>query len=228
MLGGGGIFGASLEESRLERRLRCWESVIQPGLIETQCPVCRGSTIRYHNTNGNTFQQMHIVPQRAGGSDQSWNLLPGCGCNQNMRYMNLLDWMGTRGNKHQLMKTVCLAKYKSLVPPSRRSRSDARQLVEWLRETYAPERLDEYAEWLLLLDNDLAGIQSEDGLTTVPSPSPSPPQPPLQQHQQQQERRVSPYFGKPHLWNAHRRYAQCHFRKKSQLLTHVKKNTTLR
>jgi hypothetical protein len=186
-----------VEETRLERRLRCWESCVERGKIEAQCPVCRGSTIRYNNTSGTTFQQMHIVPQRDGGSDQSWNLLPGCGCNQNMRYMNLLDWMGTRGNKASLLKAVFLSKYKSLVPPCHRRPDDRRQLVAWVRETYAPERLDEYSDWLLLLDRDLALLHEECEQERVENPL-----------------RLSPYFSRPRLYNAHRRYAHCYFRKK--------------
>lgn len=185
------------EESRLERRLRCWESIIERGQIEARCPVCRGSTIRYNNTSGTTFQQMHIVPQRDGGSNQSWNLLPGCGCNQNMRYMNLLDWMGTRGNKRALLKSVCLAKYKSLVPPCKRQPDDRRQLIEWVRKTYEPEQLEEYSEWLLLLDADLATIQSDGE----------------QQRAARVLERRSTYFDRTYETHAHRRYARSQFKK---------------
>jgi hypothetical protein len=154
-------------ESRGEKRLRCWESVMPKGVIEAQCPICGCSVIRYSSTSGNTFQQMHIVSQREGGSDQSWNLMPGCGCNQNMRHMNLVDWMGTRGYKRQLLKSAFITKYKSLVAPCNRPPHDREQLVKWIYNTYHPRFLEEYRDWLILLDQDLQSVQSDDGETTV-------------------------------------------------------------
>jgi hypothetical protein len=149
-------------ESRGEKRLRCWESVFAKGVIEAQCPVCQCSVVRYTSTSGNTFQQLHVVPASKQGSDQSWNLVPGCGCNQNMRHMNLVDWMGTRGNKQQLLKALFLAKYKSLVPPCYRTLHDREQLIKWVYKMYRPSCLEEYRDWLMLLDSDLATIQRDD------------------------------------------------------------------
>ena len=129
---------------------------------------------------------MYIVAQREGGSDASWNLLPGCGCNQNMRHMNLVDWMGTRGNKQGLLRSVFLPKYKSLVPPCRRSSHDPLQLARWVRETYAPLQIDTYAEWLTLLEKDLGQIH-EDANPAKPVES------------KIAQRRVSPYFARPYV-----------------------------
>ncbi len=149
-------------EKRIDKRLRCWESVFNKGQIEGHCPVCRCSTIRYNNTSGTTFQQLHIISHKQGGLDESWNLLPGCGCNQNMRYMNLIDWMGTRGNKQSLMKNLFLRKYKSLVPPCNRSCVNKEQLLDWMTVTYQPKQLELYRDWLLLLDVDLWYINDDD------------------------------------------------------------------
>lgn len=157
-------------ETRDEKRLRCWESVIPKGKIEAPCPVCHCSTIRYSNTSGTTFQQMHIVAARHGGPHESWNLMPGCGCNQNMRHDNLLDWMGTRGNKRSLMRSLFLRKYKSLVAPRYRSVNNCEQVVEWVAQTYHPLLLSEYRDWLLLLESDLATILYDDNdRETLPS-----------------------------------------------------------
>lgn len=145
-------------ETQEEQRLRCWESVFDAGRIEGKCPCCRGSRIRYKSTSGTTFQMMHIVPRAQGGATASWNLLPGCGCNQNMGTLNLLDWMGTRGNKKHLMKPLMLRKYRSLVAPVHRSRGDKWQLVEWVRQLYKPRQLDEYEQWLVLQVDDLRRI----------------------------------------------------------------------
>jgi hypothetical protein len=152
-------------ETRDEKRLRCWESVIEKGRIEAQCPVCLGSTIRYHNTSGTTFQQMHVVAARHGGPHESWNLVPGCGCNQNMRHQNLVDWMGVRGNKRSLLRNLFLRKYKSLVPPRHRSLHDAEQVLRWVKQTYRPLLLSQYQDWLLLLDSDLVTIMYDDGIS---------------------------------------------------------------
>lgn len=156
-------------ESRSERRLRCWESVFHKGVIEAPCPVCRCSTIRYSSTSGNTFQQLHIVPASKSGSDQSWNLVPGCGCNQNMRHMNLVDWMGTKGNKKQLMKDLFLCKYKSLVAPCNRTTHDREQLIKWVYATYHPLQLEEYRDWMILLEQDLANMQRDNVVIEVSS-----------------------------------------------------------
>lgn len=145
-------------ESHEEMRLRCWESGFATGCIEGRCPCCHGSRIRCQSTSGTTFQMMHVVPRALGGASASWNLLPGCGCNQNMAQMNLLDWMGTRGNKRHLLRPLLLKKYKSLVPPAHRSRTDRQQVIEWVRARYAPKRLAAYEAWLLLLESDLRRI----------------------------------------------------------------------
>jgi hypothetical protein len=145
-------------ENQGELRLRCWESVFQAGRIEGRCPCCRGSRIRYRSTSGSTFQMMHIVPRAQGGANASWNLLPGCGCNQNMASVNLVDWMGTRGNKRHLLKRVMLRKYRSLVAPVHRSRHDRYQLLEWVRQLYHPKQLDEYEQWLLLQADELRHV----------------------------------------------------------------------
>lgn len=171
-------------ETRSETRLRCWESVFPPGQIEGPCPVCQCSLIRYGNTSGSTFQQMHIISTRHGGSDQSWNLLPGCGCNQRMRQWHLIDWMGTQGNKRSLLKGLFMAKYKSLVAPYHRSTHNHTQLIEWVRTTYAPQQLDDYKDWLILLDSDLRQIQSDHYPAAVEAVVES-------------ERRVSPHFLRP-------------------------------
>lgn len=152
-------------ETRSETRLRCWESVFPMGQIEGVCPICGGCIIRYSNTSGSTFQQMHIISERHGGCDQSWNLLPGCGCNQRMGRWHLIDWMGCQGNKRGLLKPLLLAKYKSLVAPCYRSLHNRRQLIDWVRLTYAPQRLNDYQDWLILLEQDLRGIYSIDGKT---------------------------------------------------------------
>ncbi len=143
------------QESQEELRLRCWESVFPAGIIEGRCPCCRGSRIRYKSTSGTTFQMMHIVPKSRGGPTASWNLLPGCGCNQNMLQHNLIDWMGTRGNKRHLLRRLLLRKYRSLVAPPHRSRNDPRQLIDWVQQLYRPERMQEYEQWLVLLIDDL-------------------------------------------------------------------------
>ncbi len=145
-------------ESQEEARLRCWESVFEPGVIEGECPCCGGSRIRYKSTSGSTFQAMHIIPRSHGGASASWNLLPGCGCNQQMAQLNLVDWMGTRGNKRALLLRVLLRKYRSLVAPVHRSRRDPRQLIEWVRGLYRPRQLAEYEQWLLLQTEDLRHI----------------------------------------------------------------------
>lgn len=147
-----------MSESRCSRRLTCWESVFERGKIEGDCPVCQCSKIRYKSTQGNTFQALHIIPLSKGGKTESWNLLPGCGCNQNMSSMNLLDWMGTRGNKQSLMRPLFLRKYKSLVPPIYRSTTDNGQLKEWIERQYNPLFLEEYGDWLILLEKDLKEI----------------------------------------------------------------------
>ena len=139
------------------KRLRCWESVFPSGVQEGLCPCCHGTRIRYSCTNGSTFQQMHIVAKSAGGVAASWNLVPGCGCNQQMLQHNLIDWMGTRGNKRQLLRPLMLRKYKSLVAPVYRTRSRA-QLVDWVARLYSPQHLNQYREWLLLLDNEVDEI----------------------------------------------------------------------
>lgn len=146
-------------ESLALKRLRCWESVF-PTAQEAQCPCCGGSRLRFSCTSGSTFQMMHIVARCKGGASASWNLVPGCGCNQQQGQQNLLDWMGTRGNKRWRMRPLMLRKYKSLVPPLYRSQSRT-QLIEWIQRLYAPERLDEYRDWLLLLDSDLTQIEQD-------------------------------------------------------------------
>jgi hypothetical protein len=164
-------------ETRDEKRLRCWESVIPKGKIEALCPVCHCSTIRYNNTSGTTFQQMHIVAARHGGPHESWNLMPGCGCNQNMKHDNLLDWMGTRGNKRSLLRSLFLRKYKSLVAPCYRSVSNCEQVAEWVARTYHPPLLSEYRDWLLLLESDLATILYDDIVEAGAIVKAEPPQP---------------------------------------------------
>lgn len=198
-------------ESRGEKRLRCWESVFPKGVIEAPCPVCGCSTLRYTSTSGNTFQQMHIVPHSKQGSDQSWNLLPGCGCNQNMRHMNLLDWMGTKGNKRQLLKPVMLAKYKSLVAPCYRMTYDCEQLIKWVYKTYHPSNLEEYRDWLILLESDLAVIQTDGtGSTSTSSSTSSTSSEPVIKTIKEEPQPVkeecalvrSPYFERTYHFNA--------------------------
>jgi len=150
------------------------------GETEGDCPVCHCTKIRYGSTSGSTFQQMHIISVRHGGSDQSWNLLPGCGCNQRMRQQHLIDWMGTQGNKRTLLKDLFLRKYKSLVAPCHRSSTNARQLIEWVRATYVPPRLDEYQDWLVLLESDLRVIHLAVG-----------------EREQERKKVTSPYFDRP-------------------------------
>lgn len=140
-------------ETRQQRRLVCWESVFDKGVIEGLCPICQCSKIRYCTTSGNTFQKQHIISRRDGGSSESWNLLPGCGCNQNMGSQNLIDWMGTRGNKRDLLLPLFLRKYKSLVSPYHRQ-NHREVLIEWVRSLYRPLLLDQYADWLLLPDKE--------------------------------------------------------------------------
>lgn len=186
-------------EKRIDKRLRCWESVFNKGQIEGSCPVCRCSTIRYNNTSGTTFQQLHIISHKEGGLDESWNLLPGCGCNQNMRYMNLIDWMGTRGNKQSLMKDLFLRKYKSLVPPCNRSTVNKAQLLEWISVVYHPKQLELYKEWLLLLDIDLWQIHNDEDnhdnsyrITEVTK-------------KKKEKKVVSPYFSRTYKYNIGKR-----------------------
>lgn len=142
------------------RRRSCWESIFPSGILEGDCPVCGSSKIRYRSISGYSFQQMHIIPASAGGSGEPWNLVPGCGCNQNVGVMNLLDWMGTKGNKQSLMRPLFLRKYKSLVPPAKRSNHDCRQLLQWIHKTYRPLLSRNYADWLLLLESDLRKMES--------------------------------------------------------------------
>lgn len=145
-------------ESLALKRLRCWESAFECGTQEGPCPCCNGSRLRFSCTSGSTFQMMHIVARSKGGASASWNLVPGCGCNQQQGQQNLLDWMGTRGNKRSRLRPLMLRKYKSLVAPSYRTKSRT-QLIEWIQRMYVPERLDEYRDWLLLLDSDLSQIE---------------------------------------------------------------------
>lgn len=150
-----------MDESRESLRLACWESVFRPGVIKGKCPICQCSKIRYKTTSGTTFQTLHIIPLSKGGPTQSWNLLPGCGCNQNMASLNLLDWMGTRGNKRPLLRPLFLSKYKSLVPEFRRSSSDSLQLLHWIESIYRPRSLSLYSDWLILTERDLRGLSGE-------------------------------------------------------------------
>ncbi len=153
-----------VKEKPEQARLRCWESIFRHGRASARCPCCRATRIRFKSSSGSTFQAMHIVPRVAGGPMASWNLLPGCGCNQNTGRMHLLDWMGTRGNKRHLLKRVMLRKYKALVPPVERSlrRGDAHQLLEWIEQCYRPPMLSQYAQWLLLSEKDLRRTTSDD------------------------------------------------------------------
>ena len=157
------FFAARMRETRSEKRRICWESVFPSGILEGNCPVCTTSLIRYSAPCGNTFQKLHIIPKSRGGSDESWNLLPGCGCNQNMSTLNLIDWMGTKGNRKQEMKSLFLSKYKSLVPPVSRSSTNSEQLIDWIEEHYRPEFLNLYREWLLLSQEELSDIGSLSG-----------------------------------------------------------------
>lgn len=149
-----------MRETRSEKRRLCWESVFPDGTIQANCPVCGTKVIRYQAPSGDTFQKLHIIPKCQDGPDESWNLLPGCGCNQNMSSLNLVDWMGTKGGKMRLMKPLFLMKYKSLVPPIHRSSTDERQLIRWLEVTYEPELLYLYEEWLILSKEELEEIGS--------------------------------------------------------------------
>jgi hypothetical protein len=174
-------------ESKQDRRLQCWESVFDRGVIEGLCPVCQCSTIRYKSTTGTTFQKLHIIPTAHGGRNDASNLLPGCGCNQNMASYNLVDWMGTRGNKKALLRPLFLRKYKSLVAPYHRSITNRLQLVDWIREEYQPALLHLYEDWLILLDEELLSIQY-DGWHEMPIGTPTP----------QKIEKVSPYFSRKH------------------------------
>lgn len=153
------------DESKDDRRLRCWESAFDRGVIEGLCPVCQCSTIRYTSTSGTTFQKLHVIPGSHGGTNKSWNLVPGCGCNQNMSQHNLVDWMGTKGNKKSLIRPLFLRKYKSLVAPYNRSPHNRMQLLTWVTAMYNPTKIELYQDWLILLDDELTSIQS-DGMTT--------------------------------------------------------------
>ena len=143
-------------ETRRQCRLLCWQSIFPPGVIEAVCPICGSSTIRYSTTTGTTFQLSHIVARSNGGASLSYNLLPSCGCNQNVGRHNLIDWMACNGKK-SLIRPLFLKKYKSLVAPYRRSR-DPCQLIQWVRELYNPRQLSHYSEWLILLDRELSHI----------------------------------------------------------------------
>lgn len=149
-----------MRETRSEKRRICWESVFPSGVIEADCPICCTRKIRYHAPTGDTFQKLHIIPKSLGGPDEAWNLLPGCGCNQNMSTLNLVDWMGTRGNHKSFLKPLFLSKYLSLVPPLHRSSTNERQLISWIERTYQPESLYEYEDWLVLSPEELSSIGS--------------------------------------------------------------------
>lgn len=155
-------------ETRHHKRLACWESVFDRGVIEGLCPICHCSKIKYVATSGSTFQMLHIIPSIYSGPSESWNLLPGCGCNQNMGKQNLIDWMGTRGNKKDLMRPLFIKKYKSLVPPCNRSNYDRYQLLEWIKERYSPELIAYYADWLILLTSDLNNMTGEGEIIRSP------------------------------------------------------------
>ena len=159
-----------MRKTRSERRRVCWESVFPRGVIEGLCPICSSSLIKYSAPCGNTFQKLHIIPKSQGGSDESWNLLPGCGCNQNMSSMNLVDWMGTKGNRASQMKPLFLSKYKSLVSPLYRSPSSHEQLLEWIEEIYEPRFIEEYKDWLVLSQNELLDIGALYSQEEIKSP----------------------------------------------------------
>jgi hypothetical protein len=101
---------------------------------------------------------------------------------------NLVDWMGTRGNKKALIRPLFLRKYKSLVAPYHRSPTNRHQLIEWVRETYDPPLLPSYEDWLILLDDELLSIQ-KDGVEVVVEPSSS---------YTQKVEKTSPYFSRKH------------------------------
>jgi hypothetical protein len=147
-------------ETRRQCRLSCWQSIFPPGVIEGVCPICGSSTIRYSTTTGTTFQLSHIVARSNGGASLSYNLLPSCGCNQNVGRHNLIDWMACNGKK-ALMRPLFLRKYKSLVAPYHRSR-DPRQLIHWIQRLYKPLQLSKYSDWLLLLESDIINICHDD------------------------------------------------------------------
>jgi hypothetical protein len=156
--GGDAVAVGPVGETREAIRLQCWESIFKPGRMRGKCPCCRGTRIRFKSTSGTTFQAMHIIPRSAGGPNEAWNLVPGCGCNQQMRQENLVDWMGTRGNKRNLLKRLMLRKYRSLVAPVQRSKHNRRQLVEWAMATYKPRLLSRYEQWLILDREDLRKV----------------------------------------------------------------------
>lgn len=193
------------KETKDDRRLRCWESAFDRGVIEGLCPVCQCSTIRYTSTSGTTFQKLHIMPASDGGSNKSWNLVPGCGCNQNMGQYNLIDWMGTKGNKKSLLRPLFLRKYKSLVAPYNRSPHNRMQLVTWIVKTYNPPKLELYQDWLILLDDELLHIQMDGvasvvGATTVSLNTSSYEESGVsrdhRESRESREKRISPYFMK--------------------------------
>jgi len=149
------------KETIEQSKKTCWEDIFL-GKDYSKCPICHSSDIKYVGT-GNTFNQCHIIPNIKGGPKKSWNLLPGCGCNQNMSTKHLIDWMGTDGNKKKLLKPLLCTKYKALISPVDRCKEDRDQLIIFVQELYGPQEMDLYREWLILLDDDLINIHKHDG-----------------------------------------------------------------
>jgi len=148
-------FIAEQEKSKKQTKKSCWESIFL-GKEQARCPLCNSSEIK-HNGQGTTFQQCHIIPKSQNGVCTSWNLLPGCGCNQNHGTQHLIDWMGLDGNKRNLLLPVFLRKYKSLIPPAMRDEHED-ELVNFVRDLYKPKHLDKYETWLKLTKNHLKDI----------------------------------------------------------------------
>lgn len=148
---------SSFESSGTQTRKKCWEDIFV-GQDSVRCPICSYSEIKYSGT-GNTFDECHIIPKISGGSQFSWNLIPGCGCNQNMGKKHLIDWMGTDGNKRMLLKPLFLKKYKAIIPPIYRSKTDEDQVITFVSKLYNPPELSFYSDWLCLTEDELLSIQ---------------------------------------------------------------------
>jgi len=117
------------------------------------CLLCTHGRIK-EDGSGTTFQACHIIPASAGGPFVDWNLLPGCGCNQQQKDKHLIDWMGCDGEKKRLLKPILLKKYHSLVPPAFLTK-DPTQLIQFVEHHWKPKNLALYSDWLLLEERDM-------------------------------------------------------------------------
>ena len=148
----------SQETLRLQRtRLHCWESVFELGSTTAPCPCCRTTTIEL-----DSFKPVRIV---ALCQSTPLNYIPVCAqcAGRSAEEANLVDWMGTDGHRKKLLRSLMLAKYKSDVAPAKRSRDQPGQLATWVAQWYGPlKQLHQYADWLILLPEELTRIQRDD------------------------------------------------------------------